>query len=108
MATSDGRTVRYFRYLNAEGTAWVRHGPFRDHSENGQVLSEGQYAHGKEVGLWRDFHPSGQIAAEGIYVDGGESGWWRFWNESGQEERKTFFVEGVEVPATSTPDRTAQ
>jgi antitoxin component YwqK of YwqJK toxin-antitoxin module len=68
--TSDGRVLRYARYLNQSGTAWIRHGRFVESGSDGQVLSEGAYRHGLEVGLWRDFFPSGVKAAEGLFEDG--------------------------------------
>lgn len=94
--TPDGRVLRYARYVGADG-AWIRHGPFIELFPTGQPASQGEYAHGKESGMWRDFYPSGQVAAEGSYVEGQESGLWKFWNEAGQEERTVLLREGVEV-----------
>lgn len=102
--TADGRTLIYFRYLNAEGTAWVRHGPFRECFPNGQTATEGHYEHGRESGLWKDYHPSGQLAAEGSYVDGAEDGWWHFWDEAGNEERAVHFLAGVESASWQAPE----
>ena len=95
--TEDGRTLRYFRCLNAEGTSWVRHGPFVETFVDGQVASEGNYEHGRESGRWRDFYSSGHVAAEGTYVDGKEQGLWRFWDEAGKQERTVHYRDGVEI-----------
>jgi len=58
---------RYARVMAPDRTRWIQHGLFVEYNENGIVISEGQYADGKEDGLWRDFHPNGQPAAEGSY-----------------------------------------
>lgn len=95
--TPDGRVVRYSRYLNATRTAWIRHGRFIETSAAGVTLSEGEYRHGLEVGLWRDYYPSGIQASEGEYVDGLEQGVWRFWDEEGAREESILYDRGKEV-----------
>jgi len=82
---------RYARVMAPDRTHWIRHGLFVEYHENGTVISEGQYAAGKEDGLWRDFHPNGQLASEGCYRAGKEVGVWRFWNPAGIEEPSTDF-----------------
>jgi len=77
---------RYSRYLNSEGTGWVRHGVWQQFGTRGGVTSQGQYAHGAEVGLWEDFHESGQVAARGRYENGQKIGRWEFWDEAGNPE----------------------
>jgi hypothetical protein len=76
-------TARYSRYLNAEGTAWVRHGVWQSFSPAGQVTSQGSYAHGLENGLWEDYFENGQVAARGAYDNGRELPGWNFWYEDG-------------------------
>ena len=97
--------LRYWRYLNEAGTAWVRHGAFREAFPDGQVATEGQYQHGLEAGTWRDFYPSGQVAAEGTYANGKEEGWWRFWDDAGSEEASVLFRGGAEEPPSSNGAR---
>ena len=76
---------RYARVMSPDGSRWIRHGLFCEYHQNGQVISEGNYAMGKEQGLWRDFYPNGQVAAEGNYEDGVEVGHWRHWDPDGNE-----------------------
>jgi antitoxin component YwqK of YwqJK toxin-antitoxin module len=86
---------RYSRILAADGKRWLRHGLFVEYSDNGTILSEGNYHLGKEQGLWRDYYPNGNPAAEGTYEAGLEHGVWRFWDETGNV-RQTIFVHGEE------------
>ena len=74
---------RYARYLNEDGTRWIRHGLFRAYHPNGELASEGHYTNGHEHGLWKDFHQNGQIAAQGEYDAGREIGHWQYWNDDG-------------------------
>lgn len=53
-----GLRYRYSRYLVADGSRWVRHGPFVAYHEDGAVASDGTYEHGVEHGPWKDFHPN--------------------------------------------------
>ncbi len=77
---------RYARVMSADGTRWMRHGPFVEYSEAGAVVAEGSYANGREDGLWREFHPNGNVAAEGHYRAGHEVGVWHFWAADGSQE----------------------
>lgn len=86
---------RYARCRSADGTTWVRHGPFQAFHPDGQLASEGYYDHGKESGHWRDFHANGQLAAEGHYRDGVECGTWRFWDSAGNLEDEESFDIGM-------------
>jgi antitoxin component YwqK of YwqJK toxin-antitoxin module len=89
---SGGMRYRYARVLSADGSHWVKHGLFVHYAENGRVISEGQFVHGKEHGLWRDFHDNGKVAAEGVFEHGKEEGVWRFWNEQGVEEQPVTYA----------------
>lgn len=81
-----GLRYRYSRYLTADGSRWVRHGPFVAYHEDGAVASDGTYEHGVEHGPWKDFHPNGQLAALGNYDHGTEVGDWQYWDAEGQLE----------------------
>ena len=83
----------FSRYLNEDGTKWVRHGVYQSFHKNKKVSSEGSFIHGKENGIWQDFYDNGQLAAEGKYFEGKEVGLWRYWNESGQEEESDHYEE---------------
>ncbi len=87
---------RFAVILSDDGTRWIRHGLFVAYSEDGIVVSEGNYVRGQEHGLWRDFHPNGRIAAEGRYENGQEDGVWRFWDEHGNEEAQVTYEKGRE------------
>lgn len=89
---------RYARYLSEDGSRWVRHGIFCAFWKNGNIKSEGEYAHGTETGLWSDYHENGQRAAQGSYVDGKQDGTWRFWDSDGREEQSIQYREGEEIP----------
>jgi antitoxin component YwqK of YwqJK toxin-antitoxin module len=88
---------RYARKLSPDGTKWIREGLFVEYSRAGQILSEGEYINGVEVGIWRDYFENGQIAAEGRYQDGKEEGTWHFWNEDGTPEETVIFRNGLQV-----------
>lgn len=90
-----GHLFRFSRYFDQTTAQWVRHGRFVESTGSGVVLSEGEYRHGREVGVWRDFYPSGKRAAEGEYLDGLEHGLWRFWDEDGNPERSVLYDHGV-------------
>lgn len=77
---------RYSRYVASDGSRWIRHGLFAAYSENGTVVSAGNYDHGVEHGPWRDSHPNGSIAASGYYDRGNEVGTWTYWNADGEPE----------------------
>jgi antitoxin component YwqK of YwqJK toxin-antitoxin module len=89
-----GMRYRYARVLSEDGSGWVKHGLFVHYAESGNVISEGQFVHGKEHGIWRDFHENGQVAAEGLYKNGEEEGVWRFWDEQGIEEQPVTYDNG--------------
>jgi antitoxin component YwqK of YwqJK toxin-antitoxin module len=91
---------QYARYLSADGSHWIRHGPFLQYHENGQLASEGTFDHGLELGPWRDFHANGQIAAEGEYLYGKEHGVWRYWSPEGAQEKEVLYVLGTESSAS--------
>src|SRR5947209_710870 len=88
---------RFGRYLSGDGSRWVRHGPFHEFYQSGQVHTEGNYEHGLEQGLWREYHENGQVAAEGHFVDGAEDGVWQWWNAKGREEETIVYRDGVEI-----------
>lgn len=87
---------RISRYCSADGSRWVRHGPFVMLHPNGAIATEGQYENGLEEGSWRDYYESGQIAAEGCFVNGKEEGYWRFWRRDGTEQPEVEYVKGEE------------
>jgi antitoxin component YwqK of YwqJK toxin-antitoxin module len=86
---SGGIKFRYARVMSSDRTRWILHGFFLAYHVNGAVASEGQFADGKEDGLWRDFHSNGQVGSEGHYRSGKEVGVRRFWNLDGTEEPST-------------------
>lgn len=88
---------RYVRRLSPDGTKWIRDGRFVEYSRAGQILAEGEYVCGAEVGTWRDYFENGQIAAEGAYQDGKEDGIWHFWHEDGTPEEPVVFRNGVRI-----------
>jgi antitoxin component YwqK of YwqJK toxin-antitoxin module len=88
---------RYARYLSDDGSRWIRHGLFCAFWENGNIKSEGEYAHGAESGLWSDYHENGQLAAQGPYINGKQHGLWRFLDSDGREEESAQYHEGEEI-----------
>ena len=81
-----GIRFRYARKMSADGTHWIREGPFQAFHPNGSLASEGTYHDGVEEGVWRDFHDNGQLAAEGSYQAGNKGEGWRYWSSDGREE----------------------
>ena len=94
---------RISRYCSADGSRWVRHGPFQMFHSNGTVASEGQYQNGLEEGTWRDYYETGQIAAEGFFASGKEEGYWRFWQRDGMEQPEVEYEHGVDVREIEPP-----
>lgn len=81
---SGALRYRYSRYPAADGSRWIRHGPFVAYREDGTLASEGTYEHGVEHGVWKDFHPNGQLAALGNYDHGTEAENWVYWDADGR------------------------
>jgi len=88
---------RYARYLSEDGSRWIRHGLYQSYWQNGNLKSEGYYAHGSETGHWSDYHENGQMAACGQYVEGMQQGTWRFWDSEGNEEQSAEYRDGEEI-----------
>ena len=86
---------RFERVKSPDGKKWIRHGLYREHHQNGALLSEGRYQNGVEEGFWRHCYPNGQAASEGEYRGGKEHGCWRFWNVTGTAEPEVFYVMGI-------------
>jgi len=56
---------------NADGQT-VRHGPYREWWESGQLKTEGQYTNGTKTGYWRYWYSDGQPHQTGSWNEHGE------------------------------------
>ncbi|MDC3987026.1 Lcl domain-containing protein [Polyangium jinanense] len=60
------------------------HGPWREYTPSGLLLSERHYEKGRQHGPFVRFHPNGQKAEEGTSVHGQKVGPYRRWDENGK------------------------
>jgi len=93
----EGVTVSYYREfypkgeLKVEYTYYLKegkkieHGTFTKWYDNGQIMIQGTYRHGKKDGLWRECLRNGIPKTEGIYKEGVKEGLWVVFYPSGRK-----------------------
>jgi antitoxin component YwqK of YwqJK toxin-antitoxin module len=69
----------------------LKHGTWREWSETGTLLKEGEYVMDKKQGVWRLWSDEGVLLSEGRYRDGLMEGVWKEWFESGKLAREVFY-----------------
>ncbi|MDH4099873.1 MAG: hypothetical protein OEV28_04800 [Nitrospirota bacterium] len=72
--------------LHENGKA-VMHGPFRAWWPNGKLGTEGQYDHGKAVGVWRGWYETGELQGE-EWFENGKKVRSRYLDKQGRETRE--------------------
>ena len=72
----------------------IRHGPFAQYHDNGQLEIKGTYIGGKRDGPWVFYHDNGQLWVEGTLKVGVKDGLWISYYENGQLAYKGSFLNG--------------
>jgi len=73
-----GVGMPYFKTIERAYYSSKNNGIYKEWNLQGEKKSEGNYAHGKRVGLWTYFYPNKQIKSEGNYAHGKEVGLWTY------------------------------
>lgn len=62
--------------INQRDENGIRHGPWEDYYNNGQLWLNGEYNHGKNQGLWELYYTDGETMGKGGYKNHKERGLW--------------------------------
>ena len=69
-------------------------GQFVDHHDNGTKSVEGQFANGKQQGVWTFYHENGKLFRTGKYIDGRADGQWAIWRDDGSKWSAQTYING--------------
>jgi hypothetical protein len=83
-----------FLWLVLRVRAYFRHGKYLTHHSNGNKQYEGEYDHGKRIGLWIYWAEEGYKSSEDNYVKGKKHGMSRTWYSKGQLASEDEYVNG--------------
>ena len=72
----------------------VRHGPFRQWSDDGTVLNDGTYENGERDGQWLEYYADGTPKALTTYSVGVRDGEWKTWFENGKLSGEGSYADG--------------
>ncbi len=87
----------YFEDDGDERRSDVRHGPYKEWHENGQMKAEGTYVDGERSGKWVEYYETGHERKIGSYQVGRRVGEWTFFRENGDLSKKGGFKNGRRV-----------
>ncbi len=73
-----------YTYYIEEGKK-VEHGIFTKWYDNGQIMIQGTYRHGKKDGVWRECLRNGVPKTEGTYKEGVKEGLWVIFYPGGKK-----------------------
>ena len=82
--------VFYFQFSFAQ----LKHGPYVEYYDNGQIRIEGLYKNSKRYSVWKEYFKNGQISKIYIYDDSGKK----------KEERIDYFETGETKKVTKKED----
>jgi antitoxin component YwqK of YwqJK toxin-antitoxin module len=69
-------------------------GQFVDHHDNGTKSVDGEFANGKQQGVWTFYHENGKLFRTGKYIDGRADGQWAIWRDDGSKWSAQTYING--------------
>lgn len=71
----------------------VKHGEWREYYDySGSTMIVEHYQNGVNHGRFASYHPNGQLMSEGNYSHGKREGYFRVFDETGQKARTLLFI----------------
>ncbi len=71
-----------------------KNGSWKDYSEDGRILAEGQYSDNKRSGNWKFYGKSGNTEQTGNFLNGRINGLWRWYYPDGKILREEEYFQG--------------
>lgn len=95
--TEAGGTEQFEYVVSETDGEMIRNGAYIEYYPTGEKMIEGNYANGREDGVWKCWHVNGQLRSQGSYVNGREDGKWTYWHVDGTVEWEKWYKDGNEI-----------